>query len=129
MVLRASAMPAAYCAISAKRTGCPASATMVATSGSCSDSRWSSRACRVSRSFPCRKIGPGPFVERPPGLRDGPADLLQRCGAELRDRGLVGRIHDREGVVALHPLTGYERSPFREDLARSHETNQRRRRR
>ena len=47
MVFRDRAIPAAYCAISANMTGCPASATMVATRGSWADSISSKRECTV----------------------------------------------------------------------------------
>ena len=85
MVLRASMMPAAYWAISAKRTGWPASATIDATRGSWSDSRWSSKTCRMRARSPGREVRPDALVEAPTSLGDGPAHLVERGRGEFGD--------------------------------------------
>ena len=77
MVFRDKSIPAAYCAISANRTGCPASATMVATRGSWTDSIWSRRACknfarsRLGRSAqtPASNVRRAPAMARPTSSR------------------------------------------------------------
>ena len=71
-------------------------------------------------SLPAGTISPDSCVERPPGAGYGPAYIFETGGTQLGHRGLVGRIHDREGFVALHPLAGHERSALCEDRACRH---------
>ena len=113
MVLPGQPMPAAYWAISAKRTGWPASATIDA------DQRLVERLEVVQQGVqhlgPLASpgaIGPDSLVEAPPGLADGAAHLVERGGDELGHHGLVSRVLDREAVApSTHrPATNDRRS-------------------